>query len=250
MVVMNMPRNLDNAWQDVTAEIGVDAKQPTPEERRKLSSCLNRMFSITYKSRTINPILQKYWMESIIALGVAKNELSGGFEGQFVSKSTGGFVVTPIYPGYFGYNKWQDDVTGTEGAIANWIDNQTPPNASGATLGPAQIGSPVGCHLMVGIKGYSSNPSVGRVHVEKGGDQFSEIDLTPYDDELQLKGLKTPFILVGGKKNDQILMSTFLESGTTDSIAPHGLSFITGAGSRITTPQAMAGATTSSIFKY
>lgn len=249
-MIVNAPGNLNSVWKGYEEIAGVEAAMPSEKEIKTLATSLDTMFTVNYKNRSTNIILQRYWTQAIFAMGISKTQLKASFAGQFVK--SGQFVITPIYSGYMGYNTWLNDVAGTQGALANWIDNTTPPNASPATgvpLGPAQVGAPIGCHLVVGFEGYSSNPSVERVNVEKGGDEFSAIDIEPYKG-LQFKGLKTPFFFVGGSQNDQLLMNAFLASGVADSIAPRGISFLTSVGAKLRTPQAMAGATMDSLFKY
>lgn len=192
--------------QSSRADVEADTASLSDTEQNKLNSTFRRQLKDlrTLNTETFNEFLRQYRGEITTAAQVAKAQLQGSFDG--MNPDSNQFGLTPISPGYFGYDSWDDMPQLTGGAVNDWIDGHSPTNlASGSANNsfgdPLRIGEPV-VHVIIGIGSYADDPVTTRVQWEKNNEPEGSVYTEPAfrNTDLRIQPLDTAIILA---ENDQ-----------------------------------------------
>lgn len=233
-------------------DIGAKTQDLSNQEEAELRRSFNRSLEDTRSEDTevIREKLQEYKDEIDVAAAIAREELSGSFDGQ--SPTSGNFGLDVIHPGYFGYDDWDGMPSVTGGSAFDWIDDDTPTNLGSGSSGfsnPITIGDPV-VHIILGFGSYAADPVTSRIKEEKNDNPMPAVTTEDAfrNTDLRIKWKDTPTVL---QPEDTYAVRGFAggETGTSyeEALYPIGLTFIEAKKYRILDPADMAGTSDSDV---
>jgi hypothetical protein len=220
----------------------------TDTELGRLGTAFERSFEDTrvMDTEVFRGKLQEYINEIILAAQAAKAQYSKTFGGTQPDSSQ--FGVSLQYPGYFGWNDW-DNLGNVSQGTFSWLDSDVPDNASGAANEPLTIGENA-VHLVVGFGSYNPSPVTSAIRLRLNDKPRTRITTEQAfrETDLQIKWLDTPYLL---KEDDDVLAEGYAAQEGQEALYPVTVSFLEEKPFRLINPAEMAGDTIQDyILKY